>query len=93
MWTGFEWDPEKADLNWLKHGVSFSEAIAVLDDERAITIGDSESDPGEERYVSIGIGAIGRVLVVIYTYRRKNIRIISARPAERREREQYEEEL
>jgi uncharacterized DUF497 family protein len=88
---GFEWDAEKAEANFKKHGVRFAECIPVCEDDYAITIADDESDPGEQRFVSLGMGAKGRVLVVAYSYRRMNIRIISARPAEPHEREQYEE--
>jgi uncharacterized DUF497 family protein len=54
------------------------------------TIVDDESDPREERFITLGIGALGRLLVVVYTWRDENIRIISARPAEAHEREEYE---
>lgn len=88
----FEWDPAKAEANFKKHGVRFSESQPLLEeDEFAITIVDDESDPDEQRFVSIGTGATGRVLVVVYCYRRKKIRIISARVAEPHECEQYEE--
>lgn len=87
----FEWDPQKAVANFGKHGVHFSEALSVFDDDEAITINDDESDPAEERFVSIGMGSSARVLVVVYTYRRKMIRIIPARPAEPREEEEYRE--
>lgn len=88
---GFDWDEEnKAGANFRKHGVRIPEAIPVFDDPYAITITDDESDPEEERFVTIGIGATGRLLVVAYTWRGENIRIISARPAEAHEREQYE---
>jgi uncharacterized DUF497 family protein len=46
----------------------------------------------EQRFVTLGTGALGRLLVVVYTWRGENIRVISARPAEAREREQYEAE-
>jgi hypothetical protein len=68
------------------------EAIPVFDDPYAITIADEESDPDERRFVTLGMGAAGRVLVVVYTWRGENIRIISARPAEGHEREEYEAE-
>ena len=90
MSTGFEWDPKKAAANYAKHGVHFAEAVAVFDDELAITIEDEQSDPGEERFISLGMGWSGRLLVVVYTYRGDQIRLISAREAEPREREQYE---
>ncbi len=87
----FEWDVRKAETNFSKHGVRFSEALPVFDDENAITITDDESDPNEARFVSMGIGAKELVLVVVYCYRAKNIRIISARIAKPHERDQYEE--
>jgi uncharacterized DUF497 family protein len=91
--VGFEWDDEsKAGLNFQKHGVRIPEAIPVFDDPYAITIADDESEPGEQRFVTLGIGAAGRLLVVVYTWRGRNIRIISARPAEPHEREQYGKE-
>jgi uncharacterized protein len=74
-----------------KHGVRFSEAEPVFKDDYAITITDDDSDPNEQRLVSIGTGVKGRVLVVVYCYRVKNIRIISARLAEPQECRQYEE--
>jgi uncharacterized DUF497 family protein len=58
----------------------------------AITVADVESDPGEQRFVTLGMGATGRLLVVVYTWRGGNTRIISARPAEAHEREEYEAE-
>ena len=88
---GFEWDPQsKAGINFRRHGVHMPEAIPVFDDPYAITITDEESDPSERRFVTIGMGAVGRLLVVVYTYRGENIRIISARPAEPHERKEYE---
>ena len=68
------------------------EAIPVFDDPYAITITDDESDLSEQRFISLGMGALGRLLVVVYSWRGENIRIISARPAEAHEREQYEAE-
>jgi hypothetical protein len=88
---GFEWDVRKAEANFKKHGVRFSEALPVFEDDFAITITDDESDPREQRFVSVGMGVKGRVLVVVYSYRGRNIRIISARLAEAQERSQYEE--
>jgi len=87
----FEWDVRKAETNYRKHGIHFSESLPVFEDDYAITIIDEESDPHEQRFVSIGTGVKGRVLVVVYTYRGSNIRIISARLAEARERGDYED--
>jgi len=66
------------------------EAIPVFDDPFAITIPDDELDPGEQRFVTLGMGAAERLLVVVYTWRGENIRIISARTAEAHERAEYE---
>ena len=73
-------------------GVRFSEAEPVFADDLAVTNKDDESDPREQRLVSIGTGVKGRVLVVVYCYRGSKIRIVSARPAEAHESRQYEEQ-
>ena len=83
-----EWDPSKAAGNVKKHGVDFADAATVLYDERAITIRDDDEE--EERYVTIGMHALGRVLVIVYTWRGDRARLISARPATQQERRQYE---
>ena len=91
--VGIEWDAEsKAGINFRKHGVRIPEAIPVFDDPYAITITDDESDPNEQRFVTLGMGASGRLLVVAYAWRGENIRIISARLAEAHECEAYEAE-
>jgi uncharacterized protein len=84
------WDPAKAKRNVMKHGVRFPDAALVLEDPYAITITDYESDPGEERFVTLGADASGRLLVVVYTHRGQDIRLISARPARAHERKDYE---
>ena len=86
----FEWDPAKARANVRNHGVRFEESRAVFDDPYAITIADDAEEPSEERFVSIGMGELGRVLIVVYTYRGNNVRIISARVAAAHERAGYE---
>ena len=83
-----EWDADKATENQEKHGVDFADAVTALEDEMALTI--SDSDEAEERFVTLGTDALGRLLVVIYTWRDEDIRIISARKATRSERNQYE---
>ena len=84
------WDPEKASQNFRKHGVRFADAVLVLEDPYAVTISVHESEPSEERWVTLGADAHGRVLVVVYTYRGEDIRLVSARLAEPRERKEYE---
>ncbi|MBN1606203.1 MAG: BrnT family toxin [Polyangiaceae bacterium] len=84
----FQWDPSKARANRSKHRVAFADAVGVFEDRRAITIDDPH--PKEERYVTIGLDLLGRVLVVCWTPRGSQIRLISARQAARRERLNYE---
>jgi len=84
------WDPEKARSNHQKHGVRFSDAETVLFDPQAITAEDQTADE-ERRFVTMGMDAVARILVVVYSYRGDDIRLISARSANRRERQQYEE--
>lgn len=83
-----EWDPRKAAANLKKHGVDFADAATVLNDDRAVTIRDE--DAAEERYVTIGMDALARILVVVYGWRGDRPRLISARQATPQEREHYE---
>jgi hypothetical protein len=87
----YEWDSSKATSNLRKHKVSFADATSALEDELALTIDDDY--PNEKRYATIGTDALGRVLVVIWTPRGENIRLISARPVTPAERRQYAEDL
>ena len=84
----FEFDPAKAKANLSKHGVSFSHAEQALRDPMAVTIEDPDAI-GEQRFVSLGMDALGRVLVVVHTQREERTRVISARKASRGESEQY----
>lgn len=88
----YEWDPAKAKSNLDKHEIDFADAVRVLADEFALTLFDDDSDE-EDRFVTMGMDAKGRILVVVYTWREERIRIISARKAEKFERRQYEESL
>jgi len=87
----FEWDPRKATANRAKHGITFLEAQTVFSDEGALLLDDPEPVAGEDRFVLLGLSAKLRVLVVIHCYRKAEhvIRIISARKADRLERQQY----
>ena len=82
-----EWDNKKAKSNLKKHGVNFAETVAVLEDERALTI--SEDYPDEERFIAIGIDSFNRILVVVCTWRGTRIRIISSRKATVKEIKRY----
>jgi len=85
----FEWDKAKAGKNETKHKISFADTFGVFEDPHALTL-DQVVD-GEERHVTIGMDAFGRVLVVVYAWRGETIRIISARKALRHEVKQYEQ--
>jgi uncharacterized protein len=84
-----DYDPAKAKANLRKHGVSFADAEGVLEDPLALTVEDSGAR-GERRFVSIGLGSAGELLVAVYTERAGAHRLISARRATRKERKQYE---
>jgi len=84
-----EWDPAKARANFGKHGVHFADAVSALEDERALTMRDPFAED-EERWITLGRDALGRILIVVYTWRGGNVRLISARRATLREKNQYE---
>lgn len=87
----FEWDDAKAELNQRKHGVSFAEAMTVFGDPLSLTGYDPDHSDDEDRYLTMGSSAEGRLLLVSHTDRGAKVRIISARPASRRERKDYED--
>ena len=91
MKPNFEWDEEKAKANFRDHRVNFDEAATVFSDPLSITVADPDHSVDEQRYVDIGRSDSGRLLVVAYTERGRNIRIISCRRATRRERRRYED--
>jgi uncharacterized DUF497 family protein len=90
----FEWDPRKERRNQQKHGVGFDEASSVFADALSITVPDPDHSDDEERCVTIGFSHRQRLLVVVHTEEgeKQIVRIISARPADRDERREYEED-
>jgi len=86
----FEWDPPKSEANLREHGVSFAEAVTILEDDFALT----REDPAavdEQRFVTLGLSNPAHLLVVVYTYKEPDaIRLISAWKANRRQRNAYE---
>ncbi|MFM9903415.1 MAG: BrnT family toxin [Pyrinomonadaceae bacterium] len=88
----FEWDSEKADLNFRKHKVSFDEAKTVFDDPLFVIFADPDHSIAEKRFIIMGESVEKRLLVVSYTERRST-RLISARKATRKERKKYEEDI
>lgn len=86
----FQWDPDKARANLRKHRVDFADAATVFEDPNGLTLDDPH--PHEARFVTLGMDALGRLLVVCWSSRGEEFRIISARRANRAETRQYEEE-
>ena len=82
------WDPPKAKANLLKHGIRFADAEGVLYDPMALTCEDERSSE-ERRFVSIGMDHLARVVVVVFAPRGDSARLISARRASKKERQQY----
>ena len=88
----YEWDPAKAVANLAAHGVSFAEAVTVLEDDFALTREDADS-VGEQRFVTLGVSGFGDLLTVVYTYREPDIiRVVSAWRASRIQGLRYEQD-
>jgi len=87
----FEWDPDQDSANIKKNKVSFQEASTVFLDENALLIADPDHSDSEDRFVLLGLSSTLRVLLVCHCYRagENTIRIISARKADREERQEY----
>ena len=85
----FQWDRDKAQANIDNHKIDFADAAGVFEDQWALTIKEHYVDD-EQRFVTLGMDFLGRVLVVVYSYRHEDIRLISARRATRLERRTYD---
>ena len=88
----FEWNKTKNHVNLAKHGVDFSDVVAVFEDDLALTRPDPDAHD-EARFVTLGLDGLGRHAVVVFTEGEDVIRIISARLASRQERKTYESGL
>ncbi|MBC7824301.1 MAG: BrnT family toxin [Candidatus Parcubacteria bacterium] len=86
----FEWNDTKAELNVLAHGITFEEAVTVFADPYLQFTEDANHSQGEAREWAIGEVENGSIVVVVFTMRAKQIRIISARKATKRECQRYE---
>jgi uncharacterized DUF497 family protein len=91
MELSFDWDPAKDEANTRKHGVTFEEASTAFGDPLSVTVPDPEHSEREVRFLLLGRSSAGRLIVVAHAERGGHVRIISARPAIRRERRDYEE--
>ena len=86
----FEWDPRKAQANFAKHGITFSEAATIFGDPLAVTYFDPDHSSEEDRYLTFGATTKGDFVVVVHTERGDTTRLITARRMTSRERNQYE---
>lgn len=86
---GFQWDPAKARANLRKHEVDFADAVGAFEDPLALTLDDPY--PEEERFLTLGLDLVGRVIVVNWTWRDEDVRLISARKATPKQRRHYAE--
>ena len=94
----FEWDPNKARSNQVKHGISFEETATAFRDPQALSIFDDEHSSNEDRWITIGISNAGRLVVVCHTFQKKEeeesnvaIRVFSSRKANKKETKQYKD--
>jgi uncharacterized DUF497 family protein len=88
----YQWDPAKAEANVRKHDAEFADAVGVFEDPSAITIEDEQAE-GEQRFLSMGMDLLGRIIVAAYTYRGDDVRLISARKASKKEVRVYEKRI
>ncbi|MCH5283113.1 MAG: BrnT family toxin [Treponema sp.] len=88
----FEWDSEKDEANFKKHGIRFAEILEVFDDPYFLVRYDAAHSLQEDRYT--GIGCIRGVLVIVTTFtERERTRIVSARRADKGDKEMYDESI
>ena len=92
MAYSFEWDPKKAASNLKAHDVSFDEATSVFGDILSLNMPDPDHSEDEQRFLVVGMSTASRLIVVSYAERPPRTRIISARLATKRERQEYEHE-
>jgi len=86
----FEWNDRKAESNAVKHGITVEEAVTVFADPDLLFTEDTQYSQGEEREWAMGVTESGLLVVVVFTMRGEQIRIISARIATKKEQQSYE---
>ncbi|MBF2057579.1 MAG: BrnT family toxin [Cyanobacterium sp. T60_A2020_053] len=87
----FHWDKNKAESNFLKHGITFEDAVTIFADPYLLFTEDIKHSQKEQREWAMGESENGLILVVVFTVRQEVFRIISARKATKKERQRYEE--
>lgn len=89
--TGFEWDEGNIDKNRLKHGVSWTECEEIYFNQPLVVAKDEKHSPKEPRYYALGRTDAGRGLFIVFTVRRRLVRVISARDMGNKERRVYQD--
>jgi len=89
----FGWDPQKAESNWAKHGVTFEEAVSVFADPLARIFNDASHSEEESRELIVGHSKLRRLILVSFAEAEETVRIISARKVTLAERRDYEENI
>ena len=97
MLYNFDWNPDKDKKSKRKHKIGFDRATTIFRDPNAISLVDEEHSQTENRWITMGIDKNGIFLVVVHTFKTIDqstceIRIISARKAEKAESHQYHTE-
>jgi len=88
---GFDWDQGNTDKSYQKHGISVKESEELFLDENILFIDDIKHSQKERRFIAIGKTLEDKILFTVFNFRKDKIRIISARPANKKEKKQYEE--
>lgn len=89
--AGFQWDDGNSEKNWHRHRVTQAEAEQVFFNRPVLVIGDAKHSAAEPRYFALGRTDGGRELALAFTLRAPLLRVISARPMNRRERRVYDQ--
>ncbi|KQC15222.1 MAG: hypothetical protein APR63_12450 [Desulfuromonas sp. SDB] len=87
---GFEWDQHNVEKNWEKHNVTPLECEQIFFNQPLVIADDTKHSQTEQRFYVLGKTDLGRKLFVVFTIRKKKIRIISARDMNKKEKRSYE---
>ena len=90
--TGFEWDQANKDKSFIKHKITANESEEIFLDENLVSFDDIKHSQKEPRYIALGKTRDNKILFVIFTIRSSQIRIISARLANKKEKKIYEKQ-
>ncbi len=87
--VSFNWDKGNIDKNWKRHKVHFKESEEIFFNKPLKTYRDIKHSQKEERFVALGMTNKKRLLCIVFTLRKAQIRVISARDQSKIEKELY----